>query len=334
MAKRKRLTPARSAIAGAIENPGLETKAMPFGPMRPPVAQVAGDASSASALEELSREWRAAREEGRLIQPVPIDAVETGHLIRDRVAADEEEMRVLMESLAARGQQMPVEVVDLGGGRYGLISGWRRVEALKRLQEETGEARFATVEARLRRPEGAAEAYLAMVEENEIRVGLSYYERARVAAKAVEQGVFPTEKAALLALFAAASRARRSKIRSFLPIYHALGEVLRFAPAIPERLGLALSKGLEEDATLAERLRVALAEAAPETAAAELAMIEATLKGPKSPPPRPAPPLAAMAGVELRRGWSGGHETLTLSGPGVTRDLQDEILALLERRAR
>ena len=105
---------------------------------------------------------------------------------------------------------------------YGLISGWRRLAALKALHAETGEARFATVQALVRRPETAADAYVNMVEENEIRLGLSHYERARVAALATERGIFESEKKALLALFATASRAKRSRIRAFLDIYHAL----------------------------------------------------------------------------------------------------------------
>jgi hypothetical protein len=40
------------------------------------------------------------------------------------------------------------------------------------------------------------EAYLAMVEENEIRVGLSFYERARIVARAAEAGVFERHRGA------------------------------------------------------------------------------------------------------------------------------------------
>ena len=79
-----------------------------------------------------------------------------------------------------------------------------------------------------------------MVEENEIRLGLSHYERARVAALATARGVFPSEDAALRALFATASRPKRSRIRAFLDLYHALDDVLRFPAHLPERLGLAL----------------------------------------------------------------------------------------------
>jgi hypothetical protein len=79
-----------------------------------------------------------------------------------------------------------------------------------------------------------------MVEENEIRLGLSHYERARVAALAAARGVFDSEEAALRALFATASRPKRSRIRAFLEIYHALDDTLRFPAHLPERLGLAL----------------------------------------------------------------------------------------------
>ena len=92
-----------------------------------------------------------------------------------------------------------------------------------------------------------------MVEENEIRVGLSHYERARVAALATARGVFPSEKAALLALFATASRPKRSRIRAFLEIYHALDGALRFPAHLPERLGLALVELVRAGAGAAHR---------------------------------------------------------------------------------
>ncbi|MBD3766047.1 MAG: ParB N-terminal domain-containing protein, partial [Rhodobacterales bacterium] len=82
-------------------------------------------------------------------------------------AHDPEEMAALRASLAARGQQTPIEVVELAPGRYGLISGARRLAALRALAEETGEARFARVQALLRPFSAASDAYLAMVEENE-----------------------------------------------------------------------------------------------------------------------------------------------------------------------
>lgn len=78
-------------------------------------------------------------------------------------------MASLKASIRSCDQQMPIEVVALGNGRYGLISGARRLAALSALHAETGEARFATVKALLRPIKAAPKSYLAMVEENEIR---------------------------------------------------------------------------------------------------------------------------------------------------------------------
>ena len=184
-----------------------------------------------------------------MVLDLPLDAIAPDHLARDRMPAEDEEMAALRESLRAHGQRTPDRghaAGDRGALPYGLISGWRRLTALKALHAETGEARFATVQALVRRPETAADAYVTMVEENEIRLGLSHYERARVAARATERGVFPSEKAALLALFATASRAKRSRIRAFLDIYHALDGSLRFPAALPERLGLRLVEKVRE----------------------------------------------------------------------------------------
>jgi hypothetical protein len=190
-------------------------------------------------------------------------------LARDRIADNPEERLALQASIHARGQQTPVEVVDLGKGRNGLISGWRRLRALTTLREETGDERFATVQALLRRPDGAASAYLAMVEENEIRVGLGHYERAQIAARAVEQGVYPGLEAALNRVYQNVSRVKRSRIRSFVTVYQTLNGSLRFPAAPPERVGLSLAQALEADAGLADRMKTAFARNAPATAAEE-----------------------------------------------------------------
>jgi hypothetical protein len=337
MAKRKRLTPAQTEHFGG-NTPVLETKSMSFPTPRAPIAQVAGDASAAAALQELAGEMKRAKAEGRMIQTLSEAQVEASYLVRDRMQADETDLRALMDSIRARGQQTPIEVVALEHGRYGLISGWRRLCALRRLLAETGDEKFAGIQAILRQPETAADAYIAMVEENEIRVGLSYYERARVAAKAVEQGVFDTEKRALLHLFSTASRAKRSKIRSFLTLYHAADAHLRFASAIPERLGLTLVKALEADPARAGQLQAALRRETAVDADAELAVLESVLaefapkqtlkggldtdadSGTDRPAPAPAPGTLPR-GVNLNLGF----QSVRLSGPGVTAQFQRRL---------
>jgi hypothetical protein len=290
-----------------------------------PIAQVAGDAAAMAALAAVSEELANARTEGRMVLALPLDAIVTDYLIRDRVAQDPEEMAALTESLRARGQQTPVEVVDLGAGRYGLISGARRVTALRGLFVETGEARFGTVLALLRRPEGGAEPYVAMVEENEIRVGLSFYERARVVMRAVEAGVYDSEKKALQGLFSTASFPKRSKIKSFIPVVEALDGVLRFPARIPERLGLRLSKALEVPG-FRGRAIAALTAAAPATAEAEAQVLTGLMRPEGKVVAEDEPLLIEPAEQEGLRVTSAPGK-VTITGPGVTAEF---IAALRE----
>ncbi|MEL6646749.1 MAG: ParB N-terminal domain-containing protein, partial [Pseudomonadota bacterium] len=228
MAKRKRLGPVDAFAASPGFDRAPETKSA-LAPA--PIASVAGDAAAVDALARVSSALEAARAEGRLVQKIPLDQVVADHLIRDRITTDETEMEALKESLRNRGQQTPIEVVELAPDRFGLISGWRRLHALRALKSETVLARLIT-------PGTEADAYVAMVEENEIRVGLSYYERARIVLRAEQEGVYPTRKAALQSLFANVSRAKRSKIGSFVTVVEALDETLRFPTELGERLGL------------------------------------------------------------------------------------------------
>lgn len=344
MAKRKRLGPAR-AYSDVTQNSTTEPDSAPndgyavfpkyplgvaqHAPPRPaPIATVAGQSASEAALAELSDTLRSAREEGRLIQALPLDAIEADHLVRDRLSADEDEMQALIGSIHARGQQTPIEVVALEDDRFGLISGWRRLTALRRLAQE--DARFATVLAILRRPDSAAEAYCAMVEENEIRVGLSYYERARIVARAAGQGVYPDARAALSGLFASASRAKRSKIGSFVRLHDALDDVLRFPAAIPERLGLSLVKAIETEDGFTDRLRATLTQAGAGEAEAELAVLNAALEGPvpaakrgNSEPKEERQSARASEAENVTVTMSAGQ--IILSGPGATEELAGKL---------
>lgn len=334
MAKRRRLTPANPEFLAAAP----ETKSMaPLGGMRAPIADVASEASATSALEELSREIQEAQVAGRMIVALPLSQIKLDHLVRDRIANQDEDMEALLTSLRARGQQTPIEVVALAEGGYGLISGWRRCTALAQLHAEgVGDG---TVLAIKRQPDDASDAYLAMVEENEIRVGLSYFERARIAAKAVEQGVYEIEKQALLSLFGNASRAKRSKIRSFLSLVAALDGSLRFPQAIGERLGLQISAALEKDTEAAARLRHALEKAKPTTADAELQILSEAVTHKtvpetkkKLPEPQPEAPYAERdlrPGLSVRVHKSDGR--VELSGPALTPDLRARLLQWLER---
>lgn len=332
MAKRRRLTPAEP---GHTPEAMLETKAMfPLGVARraAPIADVARDSSAVAALEEMTQSWADARQDGRLVIALPHNDIRLDHLQRDRIAVDPDDMIALKQSLLDRGQQTPIEVVALpNGAGYGLLSGWRRCQGLRALYAETGEARFAVVQALLRRPEDAADAYRTMVEENEIRANLSHYERARVVIKAVETGVFADEEMALTGLFGSVPRARRSKIRSFLGVVRGLDGALAFPEKISERAGLDLAQRLRDDPEMGARLRSALGQAAPVDAAAEQAVITAALQ-PDTPPdtktaltghldkdlPLKDSVVATFKAMRLHRRRDGA---LILSGSAVTDDL-------------
>ncbi|MEO1493934.1 MAG: ParB N-terminal domain-containing protein [Pseudomonadota bacterium] len=325
MAKRKRLSPANPAIFGAAP----ETKSMMS---RAPIADVASEAATTAALHDVTQELAQARAEGRMVLSLPVTAIALDHIVRDRVIAEEAEMAALMTSIAARGQQTPIEVLETEPGQYGLISGWRRCQAIAKLAEQS--QHDGTVLALLRKPAEASETYQAMVEENEIRVGLSYFERARIAAKAVEQGVFETEKAALLTLFASASRPKRSKIRSFLPLVAAFDGHLRFPHMIGERLGLRLAAAMDADKGLVTRLHKALASADAQSAEAEQEVLDWALSGKKQSRTQPKTPPEVMTktprpGVQAE--WDSDGGWLRLSGKGMTPHLRDKILDYLRK---
>jgi len=343
MAKRRRLTPAREEFLDTtpvVETSTRETGLAAAQPARsglPPIAQVAGDSSTSAALTELTEAMARARREGRLVQALRLDEVEVGHLVRDRLEAEQEALEELVSSLRRRGQQTPIEVVDRGEAaepRYGLISGWRRLAALRQLRME--DDRFDSVLALIRSPQSSSDAYVAMVEENEIRVGLSYYERARIVVKALEQGVYTETKAALQTLFENVSRAKRSKIKSFMTVVETLDGSLRFPTAIGERLGLELARGLAEDPTLAKRLAQRLEAAAPASAAEEQALLTAAL-APPLPETRAAEPREGaetrevLPGLKLSR--QGAH-SVTLKGRLVDAALLDRLEAWLAETCR
>ncbi|WP_371158155.1 ParB/RepB/Spo0J family partition protein [Jannaschia sp. 2305UL9-9] len=348
MAKRKRLTPLPQATSGpeetkdaprsapgaapAMARPGLATPA--------PVAQVSGDAAQSAALEEITAYIARARADGLMLSLLPLARIDAGYLHRDRIMAeddaatmaDDPDMAALIDSIRARGQQVPIDVVRLTGDprdRYGLIAGMRRLRALQHLSAETGEARFAQVIARVVPREGQAEAYVAMVEENEIRADISFWERARIVQRSVDAGAYPDRRAALRGLFANVSRAKRSKIGSFVDLVVALDGVLRFPTALSEKRGLALSRAVGDDAVLA-RIRDALAAAAPTSPEAEAAALDAAVKPaartrPSAAPANEKPPRAPVE-IAMQDGC------LTLTGPGVDDDLHRDLAAWLKRR--
>ena len=299
MAKRRKLEAPGAAELAALEE-GFAAKPVPdrLGIGIPPIAAVAGEAARLSEpLEPEQRiraarttadaeAWRHARTEGRVLEEIPISAVVVEHLVRDRLLADAEEFAELKSSLRANGQRLPIEVVELGPGRYGLISGWRRLEALKALAAEQGQE--GRVRAIIRPGTEVGSAYAAMVEENEVRAQLTPYERGRIAVVAADQGGFRSSEEAVDAIFATASKAKRSKIRSFALIHEEIGDLLVFPTYISERNGLRLAQSIRSG--FGDALREALASGLGVDPAKEWAVMEPVVS--RAERNGPAPDLA------------------------------------------
>ncbi len=323
MAKRRRLSPVDPEKATLIQ-----PKTAPSVLARAPIAEVVSDSARAASFDAVAGELAAARSEGRLVLSLPLEAIDAGYLIRDRMTLDPEDLAALTDSIRARGQQTPIEVVDRGARdhrrQYGLISGLRRLRVLQALAAEDPD-RFGQVKALVRQPEGAAEAYLAMVEENEIRAGLSFYEKAHLALSAAEAGIYPDTEAALKALFAAVPKAKRSKIRSFVTLVEALRGHPRFPAEIPEHLGLRLVKAIREEPAFGPALSNRLASRPATTAAEERRLLEASLTdaGGQSGKDRADTPPAIDREVApgIRVTSPRGTDDVRLSGPGVTAEL-------------
>lgn len=318
MAKRRKLeAPSAEDLAGFEAEFARPAPGPIAGPGMAPIAQIAG--STARRVNPPSTSdgqdavlWRQAEAEGRVMRNLSVDRIVLDHITRDRTALDPEAMEELTASVRATGVRLPVEVVSLGDGTYGLISGYRRVAAVRALRAEGGEG---TVPAIVRAATDLGGSYARMVEENEVRSPLTPYERGRIAVVAAGQGAFADTGAAVAAIFASASKAKRSKIRSFAAVHEELGDLLRHAQGLSERNGLRLAGALR--AGFATKLREALEEDAPD-ARAEWAALEPVVREAEAggPPPAERGGRPRRAPHEERLRLPGGAVLLLRLGPG------------------
>ncbi|MEJ6396085.1 ParB N-terminal domain-containing protein [Gymnodinialimonas sp. 2305UL16-5] len=271
----RRETPGRGPLPGMAPIAQVAAETASTAPVQSPedrakAAQVASDA----------KRYRQADEGGLLIREIPLDAIEIDLILRDRVQLNHEELSELKASIAESGMRLPIEVVDHGEGaakRYGLISGYRRLRAVQALAADVGQGTYDHIKALVRAPMETGAAFAAMVEENEVRADLSPFERGRIAVLSAQQGAFASVEAAVDVLFAHASKAKRSKVRSFALVYEELGDMLLFADELSEKRGLQLAQALRNGGETL--LREALDTGATvETADQEWALLAAALE--------------------------------------------------------
>jgi ParB family transcriptional regulator, chromosome partitioning protein len=283
MAKRRRLEAPGAAELADLEAGFAAKPLIDKVGFAAPIAQIAGEIARATEPLETEKRvsmardsvdaeaWRLAQQEGRVVQDIPLGLIVLDHMMRDRMVVDRADIDELKFSIRTNGLRLPIEVLAIEDGKYGLISGWRRVTALQELQAE-GLAGFDSIKAFVRPPYEAAALYTAMVEENELRAQITPYERGRIAVMAAELGAFAGTEAAIETIFAAASKAKRSKIRSFAYVHEQLGDMLHYPTELSERNGLRLAYALREG--FGDQIRHLLIATANTSAAFEWARIE------------------------------------------------------------
>lgn len=351
MAKRKRLTaPSVDDLKALDAEFRSETPPRPS-PSTAPIAQVAADAAFAGKpetaqvrLDRLDAErLRDAEARGLVVTEIATHKIHTDAMIRDRTVIDPDEMAELQASIAANGLRLPVEVFADGEG-YALLSGYRRLLAVRAL-EAAGpqDGRHTHIKAFVRPAQDTARTFAAMVEENEVRANLSHFERGRIAVIAAQEGAFDSTDAAVAGLFATASKAKRSKVKSFAEVFEVLGDLLKHAESLSERRGLRLAGALRQGAEA--RLRAALGAGQGGSADEEWAALEPVItaaeqgprEGPKMGRPKAQTPEAETetvqlrSGVTLRRGQDAKGAVIRIQGKSVTDDQMAAAMAALSK---
>lgn len=267
---------------------------------------------------------------------IPLTQIDPHALLRDRTILDPDALEELQRSIATAGLRTPVEVYETDTG-YALLSGYRRLMAVKRLHDLTSAPQWAEIDAVLRTPADTQAALAAMVEENEIRQNLSPWERAAIATACVTAGTFATLDEALRTLYPHASRQKRARLRAVAEVVEALDGQLTDPETLSEsrllRLSAVLRLGwgsLIEAALSPVRGRPApvqwdtlsplLTEA--ETLAAE---------GRPTTPNRPKRLLRPRCGLMIRREKTRAGYLLHVTGSSATDAVVEEVLEEIER---
>ena len=273
-----------------------------------------------------------------------LDAIDAKTLPRDRATLDQAAMDDLVASIAANGLRQPIEVWQLSTPAppltHGLIAGFRRLEAHRRLHTLRRDGSFATIPAFLRSPASLPQALAAMVDENECRAQVSPWDKARLLVEVVTQGLFPTIDAALAELHATTSRQKRARLRATATVVEELEGLLTTPEVMVERHMLRLSAALRGGFT--ELFHQILSEARGQSFQTQWAALLPTLleaeKGEEDTPAtaksprRPRRMLRLKQGLIIRREVTPTGYALCFTGPEARKKgLMDDVMDAVER---
>ena len=283
-------------------------RAKPGASRRGPMA--AAISENAEALRDRAEAERAIREEndrlahdyvrlkraGLITDLVPIDAVLTTKLTRDRAAGPDPEIEELKASIREVGLSNPIRVEPVDD-HYELVQGFRRLSAYRELYAETG-------------GEALVGLYRKMVDENLVRRGISFAEMAQLALSfARDPNTETTDiEEAITLLYASAGRQKRSYIRHFATLLEELGDDLHHAEAIPRKLGLDLVKRMGDEEGFTDGLREMLSGQGEVSSDYEVARLADALKSAPKAGPKPKGSSANAA----------AKTTLRCTGPAGT----------------
>ncbi|WP_375258556.1 ParB/RepB/Spo0J family partition protein [Citreimonas sp.] len=268
------------------------------------------------------------------IHHIPLAEIDAAALPRDRGAPDAEAEAdsELRASIAVSGLRQPIEVFPIEPDGYALISGFRRLDALRALGHDTAPA-F------IRQPASIAEALTAMVTENEIRAPVSPWDKGLLVLRCLSAGLYPNQDAAIDALFPALSRQKRSRLRGLTAVVQCFDGCFatpdRLSTARLDRLAAALRAGWEE------LILQALPPARTHSLESQWAAIEPVLTEALSPEGAATPPgtrsaprrsVALRQGLTIRRELTRNGWILRFTGPEAkTPGLMDDVMEYVER---
>lgn len=270
---------------------------------------------------------------------LPLDEIDAEALPRDRGALRGAAFEELADSILRHGLRLPVEVCPLEGARpWGLVSGYRRLAAFRRLAGQ-GVAACATIPALCLAPEDMADALRMMVEENSVRAPVAPWDRGRILVEAVARGHFPTLDEAVERLHPAASRQKRARLRAVAdavdwfaghltaPEHLSERRLLRLAAALRGGYGEVMAAALRDLRERGPRPEWRLLDAI-------LREAEAETRGDLPPDPRPGRPrrrVRLRPTLTIRREMTAEGWSLRLAGPDATGALAEDIMDEVER---
>ena len=243
---------------------------------------------------------------GLIVDLIPLDAIDTTKLRRDRSVSTDLELEELKASLVEIGLSNPIRVEQVGN-RYELIQGWRRLQAYRALLEETGDDAWATIPAGMVAAGDDLEtSYRRMVDENLIRKDISFAEMAVLARDfAADPGTECSHlDEAVTVLYGSAAKQKRSYIRAFAELLDLLEHDLQYPEAIPRNLGLDVRRQLAEGSPGLAELQAALRQRPDRTVEMELSILRGFVsvagQGAAPAAPRPETPAVRKAKTSFR----------------------------------